>query len=281
MPPIGSVMYVAVAVWAQRNDKVRIIWTAIAQSSDVMGFKIWCAVRTVEGSRLQTALTLPFCASNHVFRDNTATLKNTALPAFFTGSFIDRSKGPIAQLHDIFFMLWYIYIQILERFYWQKLEHNGFAHIFFSIGRDFAMEARANHLTLKTQPLLDFAEKQQALTVFTVVGNSFIAAQKFHIIFLALAKIFKSSIVAQSIGIAMRQASFACNENYHRVLRWSNNTALLLASKLLMNISTPAVNTPTFKSPHHLLPASGKARQGIKEATARRGGQGIQKEVRL
>jgi hypothetical protein len=71
---------------------------------------------------------------------------------------------------------------------------------------------------------------------------------------LALAKIFECPIGSLPVGITMRKALFASNDDDERILRRCDNSALLLATEFSVDVSSPIVDFAFFKTPAHTPP---------------------------
>jgi hypothetical protein len=68
-------------------------------------------------------------------------------------------------------------------------------------------------------------------------------------------KILKHTIRAVTIRIAVLKTLFPCDDNYYRVIRWRDDSTLLLPAKLRVDVTSAVVNPPNLKTPgHHANP---------------------------
>jgi hypothetical protein len=67
----------------------------------------------------------------------------------------------------------------------------------------------------------------------------------------AFTKVFENPVTAVAVRITMFESLFACDDNYHRVLRRRYDPSLLLAAKACVNVDPSIVNAANLKSPCH------------------------------
>jgi hypothetical protein len=81
--------------------------------------------------------------------------------------------------------------------------------------------------------------------------NRSIASAKSHVANLAFAKVFENPVTPVAVRIPMFESLFACDDNYHRVLRRCYDPSLLLAAKARVNVDPSIVNAANLKTPGH------------------------------
>jgi hypothetical protein len=86
-----------------------------------------------------------------------------------------------------------------------------------------------------------------------MLRDSAIAPLELHVTNLAFAEIFKHTISAVSITVAVLEPFFARDENYQWVFRGRNDAALLLTAEPEMDVFTATIDAAYFKSPTHLF----------------------------
>jgi hypothetical protein len=82
--------------------------------------------------------------------------------------------------------------------------------------------------------------------------NRSIASAKPHVAKLAFAEVFENAISPVAVRIPVFKSLFACDDDYHRVIRRRYDPSLLLAAKARMNVDPSIVNAANLKSPGHL-----------------------------
>lgn len=250
---ICTVMCSTVTVRAQCNHIARIIWTTVGQAPNVVRFKKWRSIRTLEWRVRATIFAAAPCSSEYVLANDLTALKrrhrsNAAGRTRSGGR--ECSRPERRQILRSFCNRRVIGLSdSIER---PQLENDGLSDISVCIG-GISMMMRFIHIRAhESYTFTGLAEKEQVTPIFRMVSNGEVSANHLHIANPTLAEIFECSIGAKRIIIPMRSALLACNDEYGAV--WPcgcDNTTLLLPAELGMYILPAVIGAPFNKSPRH------------------------------
>jgi hypothetical protein len=83
------------------------------------------------------------------------------------------------------------------------------------------------------------------------VQHGAVATLKLHVTDLSFTKVLKDAVRPVTIRIAVLKPLFTSDNNYYGVIRWRNNSTLLLAAKSRVDIGSAVVNPANLKTPGH------------------------------
>jgi hypothetical protein len=136
-----------------------------------------------------------------------------------------------------------------------KIEDNRLARITFPVWCRFEAIASTLELSQITHSFpASCLEDEKILTINEVIADRAVAALKDHVADLTLAKVAKGALARPTICVAMLLAALASEDDYHGVLTWRADSALLLSSIDGVDVTTTIIDLLLLEgSPRHSL----------------------------
>lgn len=137
-----------------------------------------------------------------------------------------------------------------------QLEDNRFSEFPFAIAAIFEVPALADHFVLEDDmpgAILLF-EEQQGPSIDKVICDRFVSTCQGHVTRLAFTEVLNQAIGVLAIIVAELKPTLSTDDEYNRVLRWGDDSALALPAEANMNVLAAIVGSATLKSECHFAP---------------------------
>jgi hypothetical protein len=250
--PIASEVNSSVARRTQRDHEARIVWSPVAEPSDVVRLQIRHAIRSDKGSRLLASFAVAVGARHHVVPHVSAPLHNCDLRAAPAGLHLGCRECSASERREINFLIdGELIDSFADSFKVAKLKNDRLSCRAFSIGRGLAMKAGTNERALKAQSRLHLGEQQQIPSISRVVRDRSVAAKQLHVSYLTFAEVFEGAVGQPSIRVTMRQSLFTRDDDHKWEASRGYNPALLLPAEPRVDVAASVVDATSFKSPRH------------------------------
>lgn len=267
---IGSEMCSSVTVGADASDVSDIVRAAIAQTSDMVSFKIRTPKFRQEWRRLIAPLANTVCPGEHIIANVSAALVHGTRGSGRGGG---RQSGcgygarpEIGEWRSWRRLGLHVGRFAIELRLGNQMKNDRRSQDVVDVGLIFDIPACASEDALKADrpafPLL--CKNEQVLTRGGMVADGAITLNHLHGAFLPLASVAKAPIALEAVAIADAVTSAACEEKYARDQGRRGNAAKPLAAEGHVNVIDPVVGSVDDKGPKHrgILPEakwSGKA----------------------
>ncbi len=249
---INAVVNTPVAIWTKRNDEVRIVWSAVTHTSDMVRLKVRRAIGADEWGRASAALTIASGAGHHIISHVFAAFEYRSRGSALADLGARCAHGSGAKCGKVCRRCGSRGgSSILDALEWLELKHIGVSLIAVSVGRSHCTMCLIDIFVEKPQPIFGLAKQKQALAIRRMIADGNVALDHLHVANLAFAKIFKSSVFPELIGIAVSQTFGAGDDDDEWMPDRRDDAALLLAAESSVNVSAPIIDPVPFEAKRH------------------------------
>jgi len=255
----------AMAIGAERDDRVWMIRPTIAQALNVVRLEIRRSILSVERSRIAIVFTASVCSREDIFSDNAASQINIeqgwSLSRVSLRSLNGKSSQVIKSVWyrnlidlNICRRLFNSFVQLFQR---NELENNRFSHVAVLIRRHSPFQPTAHIFAQKTKLSFFVFEQKQALPVLAVLVERLVSVGEFHVAKASGAEILERLIWQLLVMVSVAQTLLTSNGEHYRGVRWSDYSTLLLSVEPRVNVVPAIIDLPALKTPSHVIPHIG------------------------
>lgn len=245
------------AVWAESDNKPRIVWAAIAQSANVVRLKVRLAVGANERCIVPAAFASTDGARHNIVAHISAAFNNGALYLSRWRSRVSRSHCARPENIKRLILRRYILNSPNYSLNGAQLKDNRISHLIVAIPCANDAISFTNKLPLKAGPFRNFFEYKKIPTVSNMLAYRSIPLFELHITYTSGAVIFKNSIGTEPIGISVLPAVVArYRDDQLMILEGYNSASNAAAFEAPVNVFLAVVDPPMFEAPSHQHPHS-------------------------
>uniref|UniRef100_Q11J26 Uncharacterized protein n=2 Tax=Phyllobacteriaceae TaxID=69277 RepID=Q11J26_CHESB len=250
---VHPMMNSAMAVRAKRNNETRIIRAAITQSAQVVWLQIRSAVSAHEWSWTLAPLAPAVPTGHDIVPHCSASFDRGSLYRAAIGGEVRRSKssGPHeceVRVSDGFRLAYSLCYSIQGT----KLKNDCITKIALSVRCTFDVVCLVDQLIDESETASLLPEEKKVFATLGMSRDRFVPAEHLHITDLSFTEIFERTIISPTVGIAVLQALFSCNDDHQGVSGWCDYASLLLTPKSCVNVTPAVVDAVALITPRHL-----------------------------
>lgn len=249
--PVAAGVDPSVAIRTEGYDKPRVVRPTVAHTADMVGLKVWRAVRPAKRRRGFTAFANAQRSGQNVISHVGASLVDGARCRLLRRSYTGGGKRPLPKGRERVRRWRDSGDPLVHRMQGTKLKYDCVSFVSLAVGRTLYVISDVDHLIDEAQSFLRFSEQEERFTVFGVIPDCAIASDPFHWPNLSLAEVFKSPVWKGSVRISVCQAFLAGDDDHNRMTGRCDDPALLLTTKTRVNILAPIVRPADFESVAH------------------------------
>nr|WP_245512459.1 hypothetical protein [Rhizobium ruizarguesonis] len=243
---VKAMVGVAVAIGAYSNNVARAVGASVRKPMHVVAFDISSTVRSFEWSFAPAMLAISSGASQHVISNVSAASEGgTICRDAFRRRFRGRERAP-AKLSQIYFLVGSdrldpvkVISHIIDA---AKFENDGISYLVPAVWRSFVVVTFVDQLSFVTQTCVDRGEEMNCLACLPRIHNGSVARFHFHRANLALTEVFKYTVGAPSIDIAVLVPFLSADEEDYGGVGGSDDATPLLPTIDAMDIRDAVVN---------------------------------------